>query len=292
MKKCLISLVALSFVVGFVGMAAGVDIGEMQYVFQFPDGMTPTIDGDISDWDIVPELYWIHEENMVQDEGIEFDPSDHNMKFAWGWNDTENRIYFATWIYDDSYMESGEYFSIYVDASHSKLGPDAIYVTSPDEEKERWFWALANKYYFLRPEKGTTMYSYNTTDPDWDCMPPYGDHGLQFLDGALGSNGPSTVTAEMMVTPWEDLNSQSGETAAESLPKSKILDLTENELIGIELAKSDTDVDEDRDYRTVFAAGYYADNAGLWGDWLLSPLEEGLAVESATWGRIKSSFAK
>lgn len=292
MKKCLISLVALSFVVGFVGMAAGVDIGEMQYVFQFPDGQTPTIDGDLGDWDIVPDLYWVHAEDMVISEGFEYDPSNSNMRLAWGWNDTENRIYFATWIYDDCYMESGEYFSIYVDPAHAKLGPDAIYVTSPDEEKERWFFALANKYYFLRPEKGTTMYSYNTTDPDWDCMPPYGDHAFQFLEGSLGSNAPATVTAEMMITPWEDLNSVAGETAAESIGKCKIVDLTENELIGIELSKSDTDVDQDRYYLAVFWAGYFADNAAMWGDWLLSPLEEGVAVESATWGRIKSTFAK
>lgn len=285
-------LALLGLVFGLVGLSQA-QLSEPQAIFQFPDGLVPTIDGDLSDWDIVPDAYWAKAEDMIVEEGTgTFDPSDLNFKVAWGWNDTENKLYFACWIYDDHYMDSGEYWSIYVDPANTDLGPDAIYVTSPAEDKERWFFARAQKYYFLRPEKGSTMYSYNTTDPDWDCTPPYGDHAFQFLEGGM-DGGPATLTAEMMITPWEDLNSAAGETAEESIPKSKIVDLTEGNIVGIEFSKKDSDPNEDAIYTAAFWKGYFADNAAMWGDWILAPIEPGLvAVESNTWGQIKATFVK
>ncbi|HDI00347.1 MAG: hypothetical protein DRP94_04690 [Candidatus Latescibacterota bacterium] len=284
MEKSAVLLVVL-------GLALAVPVGAQEitgYIFQFPDDKVPTIDGDLSDWDIVPEQYWIWEKDMIQEEGAEFDPSDHNMKFAWGWNDSQNRLYFACWVYDDAYMASGEYFSIYVDPANGDYGPDEIYVTEPVEEKERWFFALAQKYYVMRPEKGTTMYSYNTSDPDWDCMPPYGDHAYKFLKGSIGCDCPAEMTLEMMITPWEDLNTRSGETAEEAIGKCKIVDLTEGNIVGIEVCKKDSDPGEDPVYRAIPWAGYFADNAALWGDYILAPLE--VSVEPTTWARIKASF--
>ena len=48
-----------------VGSAFGHQ-GEMKFMFQFPDHLTPVLDGDMSDWDIVSDVYKIKAENHVQ----------------------------------------------------------------------------------------------------------------------------------------------------------------------------------------------------------------------------------
>lgn len=288
MKKLLVFGVAVAFLMSLTAVA-GAHLGELNYAFQFPDALVPTIDGDIGDWDIVPDPpYWIHMDRPMIDvtNAEEINLEDANVKFALGWNDTANMLYFGAWLYDDIRLAAGEYFSMYFDPMHQGLGPDAIYDFETDEETQRWRLARCQKYYFLRLEKEQGLcFSYNPAT--WDREPPWGEAAEMYLSGARGSEGPTTLTCEMSFTPWEDLNFNGPDV-------SKIGDLTEGEILGAEISYADTDDPEVRySYWLVVGGTNTFKDATQWGDWLLSPMEEGLiAVESDTWGRIKSTFIK
>jgi len=282
-------VVAAGLVLGLVG-TAGAHVGEPLFCFQFPDHLIPVIDGDISDWDIVPDPpYWIHMDRPLIDaqHGEEINLADCNVKWATGWNNTTNRVYFAAWIYDDVRLDKGEYFSMYFDPAHLGLGPEGIYDFPTEEETKRWKFARAQKFYFMRLEKGKGLcFSYNYAT--WDMEPPWGDAAVKYLKGSRGCACPAELTCEMYFTPWEDLNYKGPEY-------SKIVDLEEGHIMGIEIALRDTDDPEVKGtYWELFAMPDAFKDASKWGDLILAPLEPGLppppAVESDTWGRIKASF--
>ena len=230
-------VIAVAAMFGLVGVASA-HYGELHYIFQFPDDLVPTIDGDISDWDIVPDMYWVPMEELIEHYfGNPVDLENCNVKEAWGWNPTTNKLYFATWIYDDVRLAEGEYFSIYLDPGHKGLGPDQIINNAwTEDEKKRWHFALVQKYYFMRYEKGQgILFPFTGTPATWATEPPYGDAAVKYLSGERGSGGPAELTTELYVTPWDDLNAVGGPD------ESKIWQLQEGEVIGAEIALRDTD---------------------------------------------------
>ena len=80
--------------------------GMVYRVFQFPDSLLPVMDGDLSDWDIVPEKYWTGTRNpmeTVKGLGTDFDEEDLSVRTVVGWNDAYNRLYFMV----EAYQEEG-----------------------------------------------------------------------------------------------------------------------------------------------------------------------------------------
>ena len=76
--------------------------GQMKFMFQFPDGLTPELDGDMSDWSFVGDVYKIQGENMFNQFGAPMDLADFNASLIWGYNTTENKAYFGAWISDEN----------------------------------------------------------------------------------------------------------------------------------------------------------------------------------------------
>ena len=72
-------------------------------VFQFPRTAIPRIDGDFSDWDIVPESYAISIDSMWDDtrKHTGIDRSTLDIKVKVGWVSGLNRLYFLYEAYDD-----------------------------------------------------------------------------------------------------------------------------------------------------------------------------------------------
>ncbi len=72
-------------------------------VFQFPRNQIPRIDGDFSDWDIVPESYAVGIDEMWDDTGKHpsIDRSTLDIKVKVGWVEGLNRLYFLYEAYDD-----------------------------------------------------------------------------------------------------------------------------------------------------------------------------------------------
>ena len=75
----------------------GVQVSEPGFkVFQFPRTQIPRIDGDFSDWDIVPDSYSVGIDEMWDDTGKHqgTDRSTLDVKVKVGWVNGLNRLYF------------------------------------------------------------------------------------------------------------------------------------------------------------------------------------------------------
>jgi hypothetical protein len=73
-------------------------------IFQFPQHQIPRIDGDFSDWSVVPETYTIglnELKNTRFGEGKNPDSKDFDLKVKVGWVKGLNRLYFYIDAYDD-----------------------------------------------------------------------------------------------------------------------------------------------------------------------------------------------
>ena len=72
-------------------------------VFQFPRTAIPRIDGEFSDWDIVPDSYAVGIDEMWDDSGKHkgIDRSTLDIKVKVGWVNGLNRLYFLYEAYDD-----------------------------------------------------------------------------------------------------------------------------------------------------------------------------------------------
>jgi hypothetical protein len=118
-------------------------------IFQFPADKIPRVDGDASDWDMVPESYVVGTGELVDDskkhEGP--DPKTLDVRVKVGWVKGENRLYFLYEATDDywDFSQPGlhnDTFEIVVDGDRSggpliaeqhpdkdTLGVDALYTT-------------------------------------------------------------------------------------------------------------------------------------------------------------------
>ena len=70
-------------------------------VWQWPETHLPVLDADLSEWDIIPEEFWITEQNVVQSTTRAWiytgDLDVSSISFRWipTWNEETNRIYWA-----------------------------------------------------------------------------------------------------------------------------------------------------------------------------------------------------
>ena len=71
---------------------------EKEYrIFQFPRTAIPRIDGDFSDWDMVPDSYAIGLSELYDTHGgrgENLDPKEFDLTVKVGWVNGENRLYF------------------------------------------------------------------------------------------------------------------------------------------------------------------------------------------------------
>lgn len=78
--------------------------GKIFKVFQFPRNSIPVIDGDTTDWNIVPSSYSYGTDQLNDTEdgmGTDIDPNDLDVKVTIGWVKGLSRIYFLYEAFDD-----------------------------------------------------------------------------------------------------------------------------------------------------------------------------------------------
>jgi len=227
-------------------------------VFQFPANMIPRIDGDDSDWAMVPDSYAIGMDQLEDTEapgghGADRDPKDLDVKVKVGWVKGLNRLYFLYEAYDNYWDFSrpdlhNDIFEVVVDGDlsggplidmyhrdvwtqeevgdMSKLDPrisssDAFYAQQG---------AHAQNYHIFTPAEGKdwTM--------DWGCAQytkdlPYANHAYKY-NFKPGESGK--LVLEFWITPFDYAGCEGPERAVESV-------LTENKLIGLSWAVIDYD---------------------------------------------------
>ncbi|MES1225640.1 MAG: hypothetical protein ABUT20_59725, partial [Bacteroidota bacterium] len=112
-------------------------------IFQFPANMIPRIDGDKSDWDMVPDSFAIGSDQLV-DDNHHFptpDPKNIDVKVKVGWVKGMNRLYFLYEAYDNYWDFSlpglhNDIFEVAVDGDRS--GGPFIDELHPNHDKDRW----------------------------------------------------------------------------------------------------------------------------------------------------------
>ena len=115
-------LFALS-VAGFALERPGVEYK----IFQFPADKIPRIDGEPSDWSIVPEMYSIGIDQLKETSkgrGFNYDRKDLDVKVRVGWVKGLNRLYFLYEAYDNywdfnEHSRHNDIFEVVVDGDLS-----------------------------------------------------------------------------------------------------------------------------------------------------------------------------
>ena len=101
---------------------------EKEYrIFQFPKTAIPRIDGDFSDWKMVPESYRIGLSELYDTHGgrgANLDPKEFDLNVKVGWVNGLNRLYFYIKAYDDCWDFSDislrqDIFELVIDADMS-----------------------------------------------------------------------------------------------------------------------------------------------------------------------------
>jgi len=210
-------------------------------VFQFPADKIPRIDGDASDWDIVPESYVIGTDQLVDDTGKHAAPDSKTLdvRVKVGWVKGMNRLYFLYEAYDDYWDFSlpglhNDTFELVVDGDLSGgpliakwhperdlLGPDAFFTFQG---------VHAQNYHIFTPAEGK----------DW-CMVwgaaqwikelPYANAACSYH---FRPGQPGKLVLEFWVTPFDYAGYEGPQRAVESV-------LRENKIIGMSWAVIDYD---------------------------------------------------
>lgn len=237
MKRLLVSLLIILPVAGWGQRPAGppqqqpkldltVQVTEPGFkVFQFPKNQIPRIDGDFSDWDIVPESYVVPMEEMWDDSGKHpgIDKSTLDIKVKVGWVEGLNRLYFYYEAYDDywDFNQLGlrnDTFEIVVDADLSG-GPHTDEFRLNSEVLSRFdaFFALQNvhaqNYHIMTPPTPGKAWTMVWGVQQWLKELPYANYAYSY-DFQHGEKG--TLKFEFYITPFDYASPDGPDRSVES----------------------------------------------------------------------------
>jgi len=278
-------------------------------VFQFPANQIPRIDGDPSDWSLVPETYVIPGSQLketVTNLPSPPDPKDLDVRVKVGWVRGMNRLYFLYEAFDN-YWDfrrndlHNDIFELVVDGDLSggpfikQMHPNSS--LNKDEAHFLFHGVHAQNYHIFTPAEGKdwTMV--------WGCQPWIKD--LPWANAAyrhqLQPGQPGKLTLEFWITPFDYAPPE----AARAI-ESK---LTENKVIGMSWAILDYDDENSERYRGFWNLSHKTTMYGnasdlvafrlmpleaslrkrLEADWSFQVLDEGrreVAFRDASWGEI------
>ena len=282
---------------------------ELFFVFHFPPGAEPALDGDLSDWELIPrdvfeisvENGWIQETVRGDDSG---ELSDFNARSMWAWSDAQNRVYSFAAVVDENLNNNRDDPTKYnwdddwhfvLDADHS--GGDMFngdWNDLEEAERRQLFFTTGRLWQIhVPPIDGYWAFTYIEAT-DWMTtgrelpFPEFVEIGWS-RTGETG--GPGTYTYEIKMTPW-------GVWSWDGPDQSTILDLEVGNIIHIGSLSKDYDNDDGRydgsyDFPPVHNVWR---NANLMADAELLPIDDSIefptAVETDSWARIKTHFLK
>ncbi|HVS54103.1 MAG TPA: PKD domain-containing protein [Opitutaceae bacterium] len=231
-------------------------------VFQFPADKIPRIDGDTSDWDIVPDSYAIKSDQFVDDNKKHPtpDPKNIDVKIRVGWVKGLNRLYFLYEAYDDYWDFAlpglhNDTFEVIVDGDasggplidkgHREMWtPEMVGQTTatPDDRisVSEAHWAIhgvhAQNYHIFTPAQGKD-WALAWDSASWVKEFPYANSKLRY-DCKPGQ--PGKIVLEFWITPFDYAGPEGPQRAVESV-------LRENKIIGLSFVIIDYDDEKARD---------------------------------------------
>lgn len=224
--------------------------GRADSIFQvycFPSDKIPVIDGNTSDWDIVPEAYAIGIGSMTEDEG-KYPYPDKNapdIKVKTGWSKETGRLYFLYEAYDNYWSFTRDdlmvdIFEVVVDGDRSG-GPfiDRFYPfadTSKEQAWELFHGRHAQNYHIYTPSKKGDPCMY-WGPQQWLKEKSFSDYAYNynFEEGESGK-----LILEFYITPFDYASPKGPESSVRS-------ELYDNKLIGLCWAVIDYDNNEGKD---------------------------------------------
>lgn len=217
-------------------------------IFQFPKNQIPRIDGDFSDWAMVPDALAIGLDQLketVVGKGLDLDANDYDIEVKVAWVEGLNRLYFYIEAYDDcwDYADAQlrqDIFELVVDADLS--GGNFIKKSNrnkncvPVEELHfRGHGVHAQNYHIFTPvqNKDWAMVWGNTP---WIKDFPYANVAYDY-DFKHGESG--VLKMEFWITPFDY-------AAVEGIDRSVVSVLKENEIIGLSWCILEFDTDNEK----------------------------------------------
>jgi hypothetical protein len=307
MRSVRASFAALLVAASATALFAHEPPGEVFFAFQFPANAVPAMDGDLSDWQMIPaDVFEASIENGLIQETVRGDAgndlSDFNARTMWGWSDATNRIYGMASVVDEllnnnrddpTVYNYDDDFNLFIDADHSggDMYANEWTTLETDAEKRQLFYTTGRLWQLhVPPIDGYYAFTYIEAT-DWMTtgqelpFPEYVEIGWS-RTGATG--GPGTYAYEIKMTPWQTW-SWDGPT------QSTIVDLQEGDIVHVATLSKDYDNDDGRydgsyDFPPVHDCWR---NASMMADFELLPVDTSLfptAVEQDSWGRIKTHF--
>lgn len=201
-------------------------------IFQFPADQIPRIDGNDTDWNIVPDSYTIGMDQLWDDsrKHEKADPENLDVKVKVGWTKGMNRLYFLYEAYDDYWDFSlpdlhNDTFEIVVDGDQSG-GPliDRFHPNKDLSIMEAYFsfhGVHAQNYHIFTPAEGKDWTLLWGSQP-WVKDLPYANSASKY-DFKPGESGK--LILEFWITPFDYVGNDPSR-AVESV-------LTENKNIGL-----------------------------------------------------------
>ncbi|HXE08702.1 MAG TPA: PKD domain-containing protein [Acidobacteriaceae bacterium] len=257
-------------------------------VFQFPADQAPRIDGDDSDWAMVPDSYAITLADMHDDEHKHAapDPKDLSIKVKVGWVKGLHRLYFL-YEADDNYWDfadpglHNDTFEIVVDGDRSGGPLVPQFRNNPDQDYWDAHFSMhgvqAQNYHIFTPSEGKD-WAMDWGCAQWDKALPYANHAQKY-SFRPGESGHYVL--EFYITPFDYAGCEGPQRAVESL-------LTENKLIGLSWAVIDYDGSPDKKnngFWNLSPEHKMYGNATLLREFRLMPLEPSLQKPiDAHWG--------
>lgn len=245
-------------------------------IFQFPADRIPRIDGDPSDWSIVPETYAIGGDQLRKTRGAPIEKQDLEVKVKVAWVKGLDRLYFLYEAYDnywdfDGHSRHNDIFEVVVDGDLS--GGPLIASRHPHA-------SLAGADAFFQFQ-GVHAQNYHIFTPAperdwafvWGCQPwikelPWANaaYNFNFKHGESGK-----LILEFWITPFDY-------APADGPARAVVSKLVENKLIGLSWAVLDYDGPDEKDYKgfaSLSHTGAMAGNASDLVAFRLMPLEAG-----------------
>jgi hypothetical protein len=228
--------------------ARALDRPEVTFkVFQFPADRIPRIDGDASDWAMVPDSYAIDGSQLLDDSGQHGrpDPKTFDLKVKVGWVKGLNRLFFlyqatkGRWNFGAPGLE-GDIFEVVVDGDasggplisrgrgDSAAKPGADRRISVDEAHWAIHGVQAQNYHVFTPALDKD-WCVAWGSPTWVKELPYANAATRY---AFHPGEPGQLTLEFWITPFDYAGPEGPSRAVESL-------LTENKIIGLSWAVID-----------------------------------------------------
>jgi len=276
-------------------VGAHLPVGEEIAAFQFPAELEPAIDGDLSDWELVPPRYRLSASqftDLVADAAE--DPDDFALWAALGWCSSTNRLYVAAEVRDDvhqvdrpdgtaaSLIWQDDDMEIMVDADHSG-GQYARFDDLPQAEALARNGAAASHFLLAGPHRDGDFFV-NLSAAAWYALPA-GPH-----TAAAVAHSGGTTRYEVSLTPFDEVNMVADFL---SVPHA----MAEGETLGLNLEFRDFDANSEV-WEAVWSLSGGQNAFFLserFADVRLASLEEPFlptSVRSRAWGQIKASFGE